>query len=56
MSPVALSSDQQSSSAPSAVPHRAGADLLASQNGSGRPESLLPAVCSAAQVIEPVGT
>lgn len=55
-SPAELSSDQQSSSAPSAVPHIAGADLMASQSGSGRPQSLLPVVCSAAQVIEPVGT
>ena len=56
VSPAELSSGQQSFAAPSAVPHTEGADLLASQSGSGRPQSLLPVACSAAQVIEPTST
>lgn len=52
-SPAELSFGQQSFSAPSAVPHITGVDLLASRSGSGRPQSLLPVACSAAQVNEP---
>lgn len=56
VSPAELSSGQRSFSAPSAVPHIRGADLMASQSGSGRPQSLFPVTCSAARVIEPVST
>ncbi len=56
VSPAELSSGQRSFAAPSAVPHITGADLMASQSGSGRPRSLPPIVCSAAQAIEPVST
>lgn len=56
VSPAELSSGQRSFSAPSAVPHTGGVDLLASQTCSGRPRSLSPIACSAAQAIEPVST
>lgn len=56
VSPAELSSGQRSFSAPSAVLHIRGVNLLAFQSGSGRPRSLPPVACSAAPVIEPVRT
>lgn len=53
VSPAEFSSVQQPSSALSVVPHTRGADLLASQSGSDKPQSLFPKACSAAQGIEP---
>lgn len=54
--PAGPSSDQQSSSAPSAAPRRASAGPWASGTCSGRPRSRLPATCSSAQAFEPADT